>query len=1236
MKDKGFKYSLVVITAVMILLSFAAESVYFSDFEYWFRTKQFNRILHEKEKIMEECLSGMKPILARGESHGSLSENNLFSVAEQNRITILEYIGNKLIYWSDNDFEVPAVLNDKTFSQPLIFMQNGWFIARTVQSGNETIAGLLRLRNDYGFENDIVKNGFLGEFGVEGKVDFSTDIDASNFHVLSKDGTFLFSLLFPREKEHGRYFIVIPLLLWTVSLLLIISLAVAVASFFGKKGKNMLGLTSSLIILTGTYFMILLTHRQAIFTQTELFSPYRYSINSIIPSLGHLLIFSILLSVISFLFYRHGALISYIFSKHGKKFLTTTIFLIPSALLFLFYNSVFSHLILNSNINFETYKILDITLLSLAGFVSATLLFSAPFLYLLKVLRSSGITDFSQLILPVIISILVFPPFMLQQPLMIAAVIVFYIASFAAIFIMNRWKTGTFNRSVIFSLITAFYLLTAITLLSEQKAEDKVKIQLVSYSTENDPTAEHLLLDMWPVISTDSTLRKMMDVTFFQKDDVDRISDYLHDRYFNGFWGNFSINVILCMRNDSLRIADTGEIYDDCFRFFSNKILKQGNRLTGTEFYFMENKQGRSNYLGRLFFNFSSGRISGLFIDLYSDINVFQPGYSELLLDKKYHSYARLKNYSFAKYINGDLALRTGDFPYNKTDGTYIDRNSDYRIFTEDSFKHILYKNGNVTVIISKPVLSFQDIIISFAYIFSFIFIFVNLIFLIIKRPVIRTFSGLNFREKLQVSFISILLFSFALVAYIIASLAIRQYQAKHYENVKEKLYSVYNELENRIPNEKPATSGQGNNKFGMPDESLVKLSNIFNTDINLYDLTGHLIATSRPEIFYRNLISRRMNNMAFINLTSFTRSEYIQKEKIGNLKYISAYIPFYNNDNSLLFFLNLPYFRMQSVLTREISNTVVAVVNFTLLLIVITMGLAVFISGRLTAPLTILSSRLASVELGKKSEHLEYNSNDEVGDLVRQYNSMVDELEESARKLTMSEREYAWREMAKQIAHEIKNPLTPMKLNVQHLLKSWKDGVPGFEKKLERFTKNQIENIDNLSSIATAFSSFAKMPVARPSEVDLVDSVRTTLELFKSSENITFRVNWTHGKKIIIYADKEHINGIFSNLIKNGIQSIPPGRDGIIKVNLDAGDDKVIISVADNGTGIPLQLRDKMFTPNFTTKSSGTGLGLSIVRRYAEGAGGKIWFESEADKGTIFYIEFPLIISNQKPVNQI
>jgi signal transduction histidine kinase len=506
------------------------------------------------------------------------------------------------------------------------------------------------------------------------------------------------------------------------------------------------------------------------------------------------------------------------------------------------------------------------------------------------------------------------------------------------------------------------------------------------------------------------------------------------------------------------------------------------------------------------------------------------------------------------------------------------------------------------------------------------------MIIMMIRRPVPRNMNVFNFRQKLQLSYVAILLFSFILIGIVVAYITIRQYETKHYENIKEKLNSVYLELDSRLSMEKyisPEWRGSG---YSSLDELLIKLSNVFNTDINLYNTNGFLISTSRQEIFDRDLTSERINNMAYLNLRHLAKSEYYQTERIGKLEYLSAYIPFYNSDNKVLAYLNLPYFRMQSVLAKEISNLIVAVINFTLLLIIITMSLAVIISDRLTSPLAMLQKGIANVAVGKKSEHLTYDGNDEIGELVKQYNRMLDEIEESTHKLANSEREYAWREMAKQIAHEIKNPLTPMKLNVQQLLKSWNDKVAGFDKTLNRFTKNQIEYIDNLSSIASAFSAFAKMPVTNPVEVNLLEQISINLELFKNTENVDFKVHWPHESKIVIYADKEQLNGVFSNLIKNGIQSIPAGQQGHITLNLEIKSDKVVVSVSDNGSGIPESLRKNLFTPNFTTKSSGMGLGLSIARKYIESANGRIWFESEVDKGSVFYFELPVLYTVEKP----
>ena len=1221
-----------IVTLILVSLSLVSERLYFSDFEYHFRTRAFNRILAEKELIMESCLNDMKPVLAKDDHHGSLSENNIFLKAEENNITILEYIDNKLIYWSDNEFDVPFLLDDTLYSKPLSFLQNGWFLTKTIQSGNEKLIGLLRIRTEYGFTNDIIRNGFEKEFSLSEKVGFSTDKNASEYHVTSKNGSFLFALLFPTKKELSNV-ISIPVILWILSFVFCILLLMQLAKYMSARINKSLSTLLLLLCFLGLYYLFLITRKPSVFFLTDLFSPYSFSLNRLVPSLGHMLILALLASLLSYVFYRDFPIPESIPGKRVKLILLT-FSMIAGAVMICFSHNLFSRLVSTSNINFESYKVLELSWFSIAGFVSVLLFLLVPVFFILKFLRDGSSLSPRVVILSALISLIAIIPFYYNDLNTLIALAIFWLAIVLCLWISVRRNTGLFNMTVILSLIFGLYSLHFITILSEERNIENLKIQAVSFSTENDPEAEHLLLDLWPSLSGDTILKSMMSAESFNtnREDADRIYNYISNTYFGGYWGNYNYNFVLCSNEELLEIGTGNSARENCFGFFDMRIKMNGHQLTGTEFYFIDNQGGRSYYLGRLFYKAGKRTTNGLFIELYSDVNVFQPGYSELLLDKKYNKYAGLKDYSFAKYINGEIVLRTGDFPYDKTDAEYVDRLSDYRIYSSEGFRHVLYKNGSATVIISRPDLTPGDLIISFAYLFAFILIFSNLIILIIRMPSFRKMTALNFRQKLQLSYIGILLFSFILIGAVLALLTIREYQSKHNENIKEKLNSVYMELEGRLSSEKRISTDWRNSTYSSLNDFLVRLSNIFNTDINLYDIQGYLIASSRQEIFYRDLISRRINNMALINMKDFTRSEYYQKERIGEMEYFSVYVPFYNTDGKVLAYVNLPYFRMQSLLANEISNLIVAVINFTLLLVLITMSLSVFISGRLTAPLAMLSEGLASVGVGRKSEHLRYKGSDEIGELVRQYNIMVDEIEESVRKLANSEREYAWREMAKQIAHEIKNPLTPMKLNVQQLLKAWNDKVPGFDRKLGSFSKNQIEYIDNLSTIATAFSSFAKMPGNNPAEVDLTDQIRISLELYRNSDNIRFDVEWPYESKVIVFADREHLNGIFSNLIKNGIQSIPQGKEGVIGIKMEIKGNKVIVAISDNGTGIPEDIRMKMFTPNFTTKSSGMGLGLSIVRKYVENAGGSIWFESESDNGTVFFVELPVKYTVEKP----
>jgi len=438
-------------------------------------------------------------------------------------------------------------------------------------------------------------------------------------------------------------------------------------------------------------------------------------------------------------------------------------------------------------------------------------------------------------------------------------------------------------------------------------------------------------------------------------------------------------------------------------------------------------------------------------------------------------------------------------------------------------------------------------------------------------------------------------------------------------------MQSVYVELEHKLSFENSLASGWSSDQYPTLNDLLRKFSNVFYSDINLYDSVGNLLATSRPEIFNEGLIGEKMNMEAYNWLKVNKMAEFVHNEVIGDLRYMSGYIPFNNYENKLLAYLNLPYFSREDVLAGEISKLVVGIVNFSVVLILLIMGLAVFISARITNPLRMIQKEFGKIELGKEIKFIQYEGDDEIGSLVTEYNRMVKELARSVGMLAKSERESAWREMAKQIAHEIKNPLTPMKLSVQQLQRAWDDKSPKWDEYLNIFSNNLIEQIEHLSSIASEFSNFAEIPKSKGEVVNVITKIRKSVELFSNEGNIDIKLDMNDSNNVFIYFDKEKMVQVFSNLINNAIQSIPDDRRGRITISLDIIDKNVLVKIADNGSGIPKEIGDKLFEPNFTTKTSGMGLGLAIVKNIMEDAGGRIWYETEIGKGSTFIIEMPL-----------
>jgi nitrogen fixation/metabolism regulation signal transduction histidine kinase len=348
--------------------------------------------------------------------------------------------------------------------------------------------------------------------------------------------------------------------------------------------------------------------------------------------------------------------------------------------------------------------------------------------------------------------------------------------------------------------------------------------------------------------------------------------------------------------------------------------------------------------------------------------------------------------------------------------------------------------------------------------------------------------------------------------------------------------------------------------------------------------------------------------------------------EQIGNLKYTASYGTIFDKDRQLVGFLNVPYFSRNLDLNEQFSNFLSSLINILIVMLVLTLLLSMQIGAGLVKPLKLVIESLTKIKLGSSNEPIQISRNDEIGQLVMQYNHMLEKLEESSNKLALSEREGAWKEMAKQVAHEIKNPLTPMKLHLQHLQFLIQRKDPNLTEKITEVSKILIEQIDQLSHMAEEFSSFAKMPISIIEKVNVEQILQTTVQLFTSFNQLEIEMN-ALSNPVEVNADPQQLQRVFTNIIKNAHQAVKESEVCVLKIDTKVTGNSILVSFTDNGKGIEPELKDKLFVPNFSTKNSGMGLGLSISKRIIEGFNGEIWFESEVNIGTTFYVKLPIIV---------
>ncbi|MBR9922200.1 MAG: hypothetical protein GYB31_15280 [Bacteroidetes bacterium] len=430
----------------------------------------------------------------------------------------------------------------------------------------------------------------------------------------------------------------------------------------------------------------------------------------------------------------------------------------------------------------------------------------------------------------------------------------------------------------------------------------------------------------------------------------------------------------------------------------------------------------------------------------------------------------------------------------------------------------------------------------------------------------------------------------------------------------QERLDSVFDQLLSTNQNEAPSAT------------QVNRLAKAYRQEIRIYDAGGQLLKTSDGFLSGTGMIPQYIP-WGYQQILKRSDKQYL--EHVENIAFNQSKVVYrasMDSENAVQSIFGFPLSDISEINTEKIFRLISRLLIVYVFALLVAAALALYVSSTITRPMGLLRSSLGQVNLGK-NEPIPYQSEDELGVLISEYNLMIEKLEEATRKLAQTERESTWREMARQVAHEIKNPITPMYLTIQQLERLMKDRPEDALRYLKQRTSTLIDQMENLSGIANAFSSFARMPKADFQEVHVGELLRSSYTLFENErKNIKFELEIPE-EAFLVMADKKQMLGVFNNLYKNAIQAIPEDQEGLITTRLEAAEPKGLrISICDNGKGIPEEIRTKVFMPKFTTKSTGSGLGLAFSKNIILSFGGNINFETEEGKGTCFRIDLPTI----------
>ena len=771
-----------------------------------------------------------------------------------------------------------------------------------------------------------------------------------------------------------------------------------------------------------------------------------------------------------------------------------------------------------------------------------------------------------------------------------------------------RYNVFKPSKLALFSLLCALYFTLTSGFIGVRKEQDRVMVWANRLAVERDLGLEIQLRTIEEQIASDQLISSLAAMDNTQGIILNRISEYYLARTRQGY----TMNLRLFSDNDKQGLA-----------YFSNTLRSGTPIAENSSFLFITDNSGRSKYSGAFAFYSKEAGITRMLLEIEPTSNREDRGYYSILGQFSNPGEINIPDlYSYAKYKSDKLISYKGNYPYptvhTPEDNTKLwkEKKELIRRNKHVHFQHLV--GDDEIIVISRPQRGVMVFFTSLSYLFLVLF---GILYAFTRKNTGTTFKSNYFRTRINVILFVSSLMILTSMTIISVLFVYKRNEVNMYNLMSSKINTIQAFIENRA-----RTASSWQDLTGQEFNAILEnIGNTTKSDITLYTPSGKVFKTTTPEVFEKMIIGSRINQDAFHNLRHLNQRFYIHREKMDEFSYWSMYAPIFNDKGELLAIISSPYTDKNYDFRREAFFHAALIFNLFILLL---------IASLLFSSREVNSLFLPLIEMGKKMnvadvhnlEYIIYKRDDEISSLVDAYNRMVKDLSDSTKQLAQAERDKAWSQMARQVAHEIKNPLTPIKLQIQRLIRMKNNENPAWEKRFDEVSAIVLEHIDILTETANEFSTFAKLYSEEPVLIDLDKTLKDQLVIFDNKENV--KISYIGMENALVMAPKPQLIRVFVNLITNAIQAVEDAdKVGRVLICLrnSTKDGYYDIVFDDNGPGVSEENLDKLFTPNFTTKSSGTGLGLAICRNIIEKCEGEIHYQKSFTlEGASFVVTLP------------